>query len=62
MFEGNISLERMNNCFNKVDALLGVGNRRIKYLALSYFTELIVLIRNIIDILLNSLQLLGSYR
>lgn len=55
MFEGNVSLERMDNCFNKVDALLGIGNRRIKYLALPYFAEIIVFIRNIIDILLNCL-------
>ncbi len=55
MLKRNITLEGMNDCLDKVDALLGIRNCRVKDLALSYLTEFVIFICNIIDIFLNSL-------
>ncbi len=55
MLKRNIALERVNDCLDKVDALLWIRNCRVKDLALPYLTEFVIFIGNIIDIFLNSL-------
>jgi hypothetical protein len=57
MLESDITLERMNDCLDKVDAFLRIRHCQIEHFALSNFALLTVVDFDLIDVLLDCLQL-----